>query len=1000
MAAPQPAVDVPERPPSETPAAPQPAAAAPPAPAAAEEVAVSAEPITADDGVRTRVLEIVSEQTGYPADMLELDLDLEADLGIDTVKQAEMFAAIREAYGIERDEELALRDYPTLGHAIEFVYEKRPDLRPGGAEAGDEASAAQTPAAAQHGAALSAMPSTPGRPVASMEAAQAVPRRVPVPVLRPAARRFEPSGVGLERGDGVVIVMDRGGVGRALAARLAKRGVRVLSLGDDAEPGTLLPRIEAWEGRDALRGVYWLAALDRVSDEDLMDPARRSAALDHRVIRLHEIARALYDDLGRANRFFVSATRCGGLHGYGEDGATDAAGGAVAGFTKALARERPEALVKVVDFAPSRKTAAPAELLLDEVLHDRGPVEVGYAAAGLRWTVALDPRPLDAVPQLPEAWRKEGVYVVTGAAGSIVSAIVADLAAASGGTFWLLDLTPAPDPADPDLDRLHTDPNGLKRDLAERLRALGERATPVAVTNELGRLERADAARRAIGAVQAAGGTAYYRAVDLLDEVAVAKVMREIVERNGRVDVLIHAAGLEVSRALPDKSPEEFRRVFGVKVAGWCNLMRALRDVPLGCTVAFGSIAGRFGNAGQTDYSAANDFLCRAASRLRGTRPDTRALVIDWTAWSDIGMASRGSIPAVMRQAGIDMLPPAAGIPVVRREIAAGARGEVVIAEALGRMIQEDDGFGVLAVVAPEERDAPARGPMVDRIRRFGVHDGLVVDVTLDPERQPFLMDHRIDGTAVLPGVMGLEAMAEVARLAFPDRAVAAIEDVDFLAPFKFYRDDPRTLTVMARFRPDGGDIVADCRVLGSRTLHGREAPEVTTHFTGRVRLAAAPRDDETRRDVPGNDDGGVERGAIYHVYFHGPAYQVMERAWRHGNELAGAMAEDLPPAHEPSDRPTELQPRLVELGFQTAGLAEIAETGRLGLPFHVDRVEWFGTGSGNRQRFVALARHQGEGFDIDIAGRDGRVAVRLRGYRTAPLPGTVDTSSFRALAP
>ena len=81
------------------------------------------------DAVAQRVLQIVAEQTGYPPDMLALDLDLEADLGIDTVKQAEMFAAIRAAYGIERDDNLALRDYPTLGRAIEFVYEKRPDLK-------------------------------------------------------------------------------------------------------------------------------------------------------------------------------------------------------------------------------------------------------------------------------------------------------------------------------------------------------------------------------------------------------------------------------------------------------------------------------------------------------------------------------------------------------------------------------------------------------------------------------------------------------------------------------------------------------------------------------------------------------------------------------------------------------------------------------------------------------------------------------------------------------
>jgi acyl carrier protein len=95
-------------------------------------------PKSMDDDVKGRILALVVEKTGYPKDMLDLELDLEADLGIDTVKQAEMFAAIREIYKIPRDENRKLRDYPTLAHVIRFVYDKRPDL------AGEAASAAVT----------------------------------------------------------------------------------------------------------------------------------------------------------------------------------------------------------------------------------------------------------------------------------------------------------------------------------------------------------------------------------------------------------------------------------------------------------------------------------------------------------------------------------------------------------------------------------------------------------------------------------------------------------------------------------------------------------------------------------------------------------------------------------------------------------------------------------------------------------------------------------------
>ena len=81
-----------------------------------------------DDAIKEKVLEIVAEKTGYPKDMLDLDLDLEADLGIDTVKQAEMFAAVRAAYNIPRDENLKLREFPTLAHVIKFARDRQPGV--------------------------------------------------------------------------------------------------------------------------------------------------------------------------------------------------------------------------------------------------------------------------------------------------------------------------------------------------------------------------------------------------------------------------------------------------------------------------------------------------------------------------------------------------------------------------------------------------------------------------------------------------------------------------------------------------------------------------------------------------------------------------------------------------------------------------------------------------------------------------------------------------------
>ncbi len=374
-------------------------------------------------------------------------------------------------------------------------------------------------------------------------------------------------------------------------------------------------------------------------------------------------------------------------------------GGAVVGFAKTYKREHTEALVKAVDFEGGTKPSEVADVLIEESLRDPGAVEIGYKN-GLRWTVGLREQPADdGRPGM--TLDESSVFVVTGAAGSIVSAITADLASASGGTFYLLDLVPEPDANNPDLKRFVSDKDGLKRDLFARIQARGERATPALVEKELAALERAQAALTAINAVRAAGGTAHYFSVNLADADGVAKVIEQVRQQRGRIDVLLHAAGLERSHFLPDKDAREFDLVFDVKADGWFNLLHAIGSMPLGATVAFSSIAGRFGNAGQTDYSAANDLLCKYTSSFRSTRPLTRGIVIDWTAWGGIGMATRGSIPKMMELAGIDMLPPEAGVPLIRRELTAGGtRGEVVVAGRMGAMLNEWDATGGLDVDA------------------------------------------------------------------------------------------------------------------------------------------------------------------------------------------------------------------------------------------------------------------------------------------------------------
>ena len=951
-----------------------------PAPAPAEPAA-AAIPASAPraDTVTGQVVQIVSEMTGYPADLLDLDLDLEADLGIDTVKQAEMFAAVREQFGIPREENLRLRDFPTLNHVIGFARDRAPAPAPA------EPAAAQAPATATAGpAAARAVPAFTG----DAAAARQLPRRIPVPVLRPPIGLCLPTPVTLGSASRIIVMADHGGVGDALVRRLGALGVTSLVLAAGSSRADIDARLTEWLAEGPVQGLYWLAALDAERAIDDLDLPGWRDALGTRVKNLHAVVRRLDADghLGPRGSFLVSATRLGGYHGYDEAGAVAPLGGAVTGFTKAYRRERADVLAKAVDFAVTRKTAALADALIEETERDPGAIEIGRAD-GRRWAVGLREIPFgDGTGGLTMDGKT--VFVVTGAAGSIVSAITADLAAASGGIFHLLDLTPEPDPADEDLVAFTTDRDALRATISDRLKTAGQRPTPVLIERQLAYYERLQSALTAIQAVRQSGGEACYHAVDLTDADAVARVVADVRGRHGRIDVLLHAAGIDVSHAIADKDCREFDRVFDVKADGWFNLLHAAADLEIGATVAFSSVAGRFGNAGQTDYSAANDLLCKVTSSFRRTRPGIRGIALDWTAWGGLGMATRGSVPKVMELAGIEMLPPEAGIAWIRQELTAGAfRGEVVVAGALGKLTAELAPAGGLDITAIS---TAAAGPMAGSVTGMGVYSGLTVETALDPATQPFLHDHQIESVTVLPGVMSAEAFAEVAGLAAPDLHVAGVEQMAFLAPLKFYRDEPRTVTLRAVIRRDGTDLVADCTLACSRRLKGDEVPRWTTHATGSVRLTAqAPR--------PEVDDSPTQEAAvsvghadIYRLFPHGPAYQVLEKAWRRDGDAVGLLADPLPPDHSPGGGGTTTEPRLVELCFQTVGLWDLGQAGQLALPGHANLIRTLHKPQGDGPLF-ALVHPAGDGsFDCRVVDPAGDVLVRIDGYRSTPLPGAI----------
>jgi len=150
--------------------------------------------------------------------------------------------------------------------------------------------------------------------------------------------------------------------------------------------------------------------------------------------------------------------------------------------------------------------------------------------------------------------------------------------------------------------------------------------------------------------------------------------------------------------------------------------------------------------------------------------------------------------------------------------------------------------------------------------------------------------------------------------------------------------------------------------------------------------------------ELPEPNGSVVPGEVIYRTYFHGPAYRVLGRAWRSGDVAAGELAAGLPDNHSPAAAVLTAAPRLIELAFQTAGLIEIADHGRLGLPQGIDCVCFQQPAPAEAPGIRAFAQLREGAYDVVVTDATGTPLLAVQGYRTAALSGTVDNAAFAPL--
>lgn len=584
------------------------------------------------------LISAAAERTGYSEDMLDLDAQMEADLGIDSIKRIELLSALKEKYPFMegRDEETVFEEVASL-KTLNAVIEWYDGVRKSQTEPGGSDSAKKSPTP----------PSLPlPETVESIESeanTNDVRRYKLTPVATPRRRVTEMSGFPAD--DLILLVGDVPHLSAAFLNALTARGYLVRQIVRGTQTRALDEnRFEVdFSSLEAVRQLHaHIAASGRKAgaifnlagggavrrDADELDHARRLFML------LKVFEKDLAESAGAGGGWLFNLTAFDGQFGLRQSRTFPAALAGTLGVTKSAALEWPSVRVKCIDVDPALDPERVVVEALREIADDDPAVEVGFTDDG-RWSLDLRQEGDVAANLSDLKLDPDGVLLVTGGAYGIT----ADIARAFAEKFRprLVLVGRSQEPGEEAEETRRLNPSELKQHLIENLRAKNPRVKPAEIERVLDRLLKDRQIRDNIAAMRKAGAQVEYHALDLRDGKAFGRIIDSVYKRWGRIDGVLHGAGVIDDKLIRDKSLESFDAVFSTKVVPAMVLARKLRPKGLKFVVFFSSIAGRFGNAGQCDYSAANEVVNKLAARLSHEWPEVHTVAINWGPW-DGGM--------------------------------------------------------------------------------------------------------------------------------------------------------------------------------------------------------------------------------------------------------------------------------------------------------------------------------------------------------------------------
>jgi acyl transferase domain-containing protein/NAD(P)H-dependent flavin oxidoreductase YrpB (nitropropane dioxygenase family) len=858
-----------------------------------------------------QLVAIVSERTGYPPEMLDLDLDLEADLGIDSIKRIEILGNFQKSFDFTAEDDIAvimeeLAKIKTLRGVVDWV-----DTRLRAALAGQAGAAEIRSQATEYidvDAWIESVPqSLPAAP--ALEYGADLVQRFTLSLTDcPYVARNDTQA--LAPGRVVILTDDEHGVAESMAAALLDQGhsaalVRMGEYTEAIRPGVysadltspagveeLLEMIRQRQGPVA--GLIHLLPLKEAGVLETEDDEAPYERIQREVKSLFYLSKAASQDLKEAAKqggaCVLAATGMGGMFGSGRASrqpAFFAGQGSVAGFVKTVAWEWPTIRAKVVDTDPTVPAREIAARLLQEVLAGDQEVEVGHTGSR---RVVLRPTlsPLNSGQPPALAIDSSWVILLTGGARGITADVARGLAENYRPTLLLVGRTALPSREESAETKGLNSPRDIKAALMEQMRDTGDAIAPSKVEAAYNQLLKEREIRENVHAMESAGATVHYFQVDVSDEHAFGNLIDAIYRDYGRLDGVIHGAGIVEDKLIDDKTSGSFDRVFDTKVRSALVLSHKLKFDSLSCLVFFSSISGRFGNRGQCDYAAANEGLNKLALRLDQRYPG-RVVSLNWGPWEG-GMVS-AELQKQFAQRGVVIVPRMVGRRMMEEEIRWGRKGEV---EVLAGGIEA----GKLPTPhgqQPIPLDGLKRLPLIGTSTGLSrLEDGSVEFFrTIDPAQDLYLNDHRLDGKPVFPLAMALELMAEAASAGWPGLEVVALKDLRLLRGIVL-ENGSRQVRVVARpvMHPSDEEMEVEVSIVGV----GQRAP---AHYKATASLAASL----PKPPALGTFSLGQEMSLPFPVdevyrrwLFHGPLMAGISEVQGIGNDgIAGRIVPSAP---------------------------------------------------------------------------------------------------------